>query len=167
MLGNPSIPALLFIGFVILQRLGELWLARNNTQRLLARGAREIGASHYPLIVALHAAWLAALLLFGWQAEVSVPWLVVYSALQLFRVWILVSLGARWTTRIIVLNEPLVRRGPYRFFSHPNYMLVVAEIFVVPMVLGLLPVALTFTVLNAAMLALRISKEGEALARLR
>ncbi len=159
-----SIPALLFIGFVILQRLGELWLARRNTARLMARGAREVGAEHYPLIVALHASWIAALLIFGWQAEVSLGWLAVYVVLQAFRVWILASLGARWTTRIIILDEPLVRRGPYKFVSHPNYMLVVAEIFVTPMVLGLVWVALVFTVLNGAMLALRISKESAALA---
>lgn len=159
-----SIPALLFIGFVILQRLGELWLARRNTARLMARGAREVGAEHYPLIVALHASWIAALLIFGWQAEVSLVWLAVYVVLQAFRVWILASLGARWTTRIIILDEPLVRRGPYKFVSHPNYMLVVAEIFVTPMVLGLIWVALLFTVLNGAMLAVRISKESAALA---
>ncbi|WP_421760020.1 isoprenylcysteine carboxyl methyltransferase family protein [Devosia sp.] len=159
-----SIPALLFIGFVILQRLGELWLARRNTARLMARGAREVGAEHYPLIVALHASWIAALLIFGWQAEVSLVWLAVYAVLQAFRVWILASLGARWTTRIIILDEPLVRRGPYKFVSHPNYMLVVAEIFVTPMVLGLIWVAVLFTVLNGAMLALRISKESAALA---
>lgn len=159
-----SIPALLFIGFVILQRLGELLLARRNTARLMARGAREVGAEHYPLIVAMHASWIAALLIFGWQAEVSLGWLAVYVVLQVFRVWILASLGARWTTRIIILDEPLVRRGPYKYVSHPNYMLVVAEIFVTPMVLGLVWVALVFTVLNGAMLALRISKESAALA---
>jgi methyltransferase len=92
-----------------------------------------------------------------------VAWLVVYIVLQLFRVWIPASLGAFWTTRIIVLDEPLVRRGPYQFVSHPNYILVVAEIFVVPMVLGLLAVAVIFAVLNAAVLAIRITKEAEAL----
>ena len=161
-----SAPALLFISFVIAQRLGELWLARRNTRRLLARGAHEVGASHYPLIVVLHTAWLVAMLVSGWRAEVSLGWLLVYALLQGLRVWILASLGARWTTRIIVLPEPPVRRGPYRFLSHPNYMLVVAEIFVVPMVLGLVGVALVFTALNAAMLALRISVENKALAGL-
>lgn len=162
-----SLPALLFIGFVILQRLGELWLARRNTERLMARGAREVGASHYPVIVALHASWIAALLVFGWQADLSLAWLAVYAVLQVFRIWILASLGARWTTRIIILNEPLVRRGPYKYVSHPNYMLVVAEIFVTPIVLGLLWVAVIFTVLNGAVLALRISREGAALAETR
>ena len=162
-----SVPALLFIGFVIIQRLAELWLARRNTQRLLARGAREVGAEHYPLIVAMHTAWIIALVVFGWTAPVSLPWLAAYVVLQGFRVWILSSLGERWTTRIIILDEPLVQRGPYRFISHPNYVLVVAEIIVVPMVLGLVWVAAIFTILNAAVLALRISREGAALAPLR
>lgn len=84
-----------------------------------------------------------------------------------FRVWILASLGTRWTTRIIVLNEPLVARGPYKFLPHPNYMLVVAEIFVAPMVLGLWGVALIFTVLNAIVLTIRIRAENKALRPLR
>lgn len=158
-----SLPALLFIGFVICQRLGELVLARRNTQRLLERGGYEVGASHYPFIVALHTAWILSLLVFGWQAEVSLGWLAVYAVLQGFRVWILSSLGGRWTTRIIILDEPLVRRGPYRFLPHPNYLLVAAEIIVTPMVLGLIWVAVGFTALNAAMMAVRIGAEGKAL----
>lgn len=164
MMADASMPALLFMAVVIVQRLAELWLANRNTRRLLARGAHEVGAEHYPLIVALHAAWLAAIVVFGWNAAVSVPWLIGYGILQVFRVWILASLGARWTTRIIVLNEPLVRRGPYRFMSHPNYVLVVAELIVVPMVLGLVWVAVVFTALNAAMLTIRITAENRALA---
>lgn len=157
------LPALAFIGFVVLQRLAELRLAQRNTQRLMARGAREVGGGHYPAIVALHSAWIVAIALFGWDSPVSLVWLAVYAVLQIFRVWILASLGERWTTRIIVIDEPLVRRGPYRFLSHPNYVLVVAEIIVVPMVLGLSAVAAVFTVLNAAMLTVRIRAESAAL----
>ena len=156
-------PALSLIAVVIVQRLAELWLARRNTRRLLARGGREIGATHYPLIVTLHAGWIAALLVFGWQTQVSLPWLVAYVGLQGFRVWILTSLGHRWTTRIIVIDEPLVRRGPYRFIPHPNYLLVVAELSVVPLALGLPLVALVFTTLNGLVLWLRISIENRAL----
>ncbi|MDB5613800.1 MAG: hypothetical protein JWQ22_1453 [Devosia sp.] len=166
-MGAVSIPAVLFIGFVVLQRLGELVLARRNTAALMARGGREIGASHYPLMVSMHTAWLLATAWFGWQAPVSLSWLAAYVVLQGMRVWILASLGSRWTTRVIILDEPLVVRGPYRFVSHPNYMLVVAEIIVVPMVLGLVWVAAIFTVLNAAMLALRISVEQRGLDQVR
>lgn len=162
-MGAASVPAVLFIGFVVLQRLAELVLARRNTTALLARGAREIGASHYPLMVGMHTAFILAVAWFGWQQPVSLPWLAAYAVLQVLRVWILASLGSRWTTRIIILDEPLVRRGPYKFVSHPNYLLVVAELIVVPMVLGLIWVAGVFTVLNAAMLALRISVEQRGL----
>jgi len=152
-----------FLAIVIAQRLGELIWARQNTARLLAGGAREVGAAHYPLIVALHAAWLAALLYFGWDAPVSVVWLAVYAALQVFRTWILASLGRRWTTRIIVTDEPPVTAGPYRYVRHPNYMLVAAEIAVVPLALHQLAIAIVFSVLNAAALAIRISIENKAL----
>lgn len=156
-------PAILFLSFIVSQRLIELVLARRNTTRLLKRGAIEVGRRHYPLIIALHTAWILALIWFGWQAPVSLFWLVIYAALQLFRVWILASLGPRWTTRIIIINEPLVWRGPYRFLSHPNYLLVVAEIAVAPFVLGLTSVAIIFTALNALVLWLRISVEHKAL----
>ena len=160
-------PSALFIGFLAVQRLGELALARRNTARLLARGAREHGAAHYPLIVALHAAWLLSIAVFGWGEPVRPLWLAAFALLQGLRVWILSTLGPRWTTRIIVLDEPLVRRGPFRVLRHPNYALVVAEIAVAPMVLGLAGVALVFSALNAAVLTIRIRAENAALAPLR
>ena len=160
---SPSWPALALIAVVAMQRLVELAIARHNTTRLLAQGGREVGANHYPLIVALHAAWLAALLVFGWQNQMSLPFVAIYVLLQLFRVWVLLSLGDRWTTRIIVLDAPPVRRGPYRFVAHPNYLLVAAEIAAVPLALNLLVVALVFTLLNAAAMAIRIPVEQAAL----
>lgn len=158
---------LAFIAFLLAQRGAELILARRNTRRLLARGAVEHGAGHYPLIVALHAAWLAAICVFGWSNPVSPGWLAAFVLLQLCRAWVLASLGSRWTTRIIVLDEPLVRRGPYRWMRHPNYAVVVTEILVAPMVLGLWPVAAVFTILNAVVLRIRITAEARALAGLR
>jgi len=155
---------LLFLGIIIVQRLSELVIAKRNTARLLAKGAYEVGAAHYPVMVAMHSAWIACLLIFGYDETVALGWLAVFTVLQIFRVWILGSLGGRWTTRIIVLEEPLVVRGPSKYFSHPNYMLVVAEIIVAPMVLGLIWVAVVFTVLNAGMLWVRIGVESKALA---
>lgn len=157
----------LFLGFLVLQRLSELVIAKRNTARLLAQGATEHGASHYPVMVAMHAGWLAALFLFGWDETVSLFWLALFAVLQGLRVWILATLGPRWTTRVIILPEPLVARGPFRLMRHPNYTLVVAEIIVAPMVLGLWQVALIWTVLNAAMLWVRIGVEERALAPLR
>lgn len=159
-----STASVLFLTFIIVQRLSELVIARRNTARLMARGAVEAGASHYPLIVALHTAWVISLLVFGYDKAVSLPWLAVFAVLQCLRIWILAALGPRWTTRIIVVDEPLVARGPFRFVRHPNYMLVVAEILVAPMVLGLTWIALIFSVLNALVLAIRITAENKALA---
>jgi methyltransferase len=157
----------LILGLVTLQRLGELVLARRNTARLLARGAREVGAGHYPLIVALHAAWLIGLWILLWRlsgVEVSWPWLAVFIVLQGLRVWIIATLGPRWTTRIVVLpGAPLVSGGPYRFVSHPNYMVVAAELFVLPVAFGLVWYAIVFSVLNAAVLWIRIRAEAAAL----
>ncbi len=161
---DASLPALAFVAFIVAQRLGELWLARRNTARLLARGAHEVGAAHYPMMVTLHASWVAALIVFGYDKVVSLPWLLVFGVLQVFRVWVLTSLGERWTTRIVVLDAPLVRHGPFRFMRHPNYAVVTGEIAVAPMVLGLVWVALAFTILNAAMLSVRIRAENDALA---
>lgn len=152
------------MAFVTLQRLSELVIARRNTARLLAAGAREVGASHYPVMVAMHSAWLAVLWFTVGGRPISLPLLAVFAVLQLLRVWVLATLGPRWTTRIIVTPEaPLVKRGPFRFVRHPNYMVVTAEIAVLPLTFGLVWVALLFTVLNAAMLTVRIGAENRAL----
>jgi methyltransferase len=157
--------AAIVLALVTLQRLGELVLASRNTRALRARGAVEVGAGHYPFIVALHAAWLAGLWVLGWDRPVNLAWLGVFIVLQLLRVWVIASLGRRWTTRIIMLpGEALVRRGPYRFVSHPNYMVVAAEIAALPLTFGLGVYALVFSLLNAAVLYVRIHAENRALA---
>ena len=153
----------LFLAFIVVQRLAELVISKRNTAALMATGAREVGAGHYPVMVALHSAWVLCLLVFGHAEEIHPLWLALYAVLQVFRVWILGTLGPRWTTRIIVTDTPLVTKGPFRFIPHPNYTLVVFEIFVAPMVLGLLWVALVFSLLNAAMLYHRIRVEDGAL----
>lgn len=156
--------AALLLALVTLERLAELWLARRNTAALLARGAVEVAPGHYPLIVALHAGWLAALWIWGSGQPVQGGWLVLFLLLQVGRVWTLATLGPRWTTRIIVLpGAPLVARGPYRFVSHPNYIVVIGEIAVLPLCLGLPWVALVFSLLNAAVLTVRIRAEATAL----
>lgn len=162
-----SLPALLFLAFIIVQRLSELVIAKRNTAKLLAKGAREVGARHYPLVVSVHVAWLLSLIVMGYNNAITMPWLYIFAVLQVFRLWILISLGSRWTTRIIVLKEPLVKKGPFAFIKHPNYLLLVLEIFTAPMVLGLFPIALLFSGLNGAILALRIRVEDEALLDLR
>jgi methyltransferase len=156
--------AAIILALVTLQRIGELVLSRYNTGRLLARGAIEIGANHYPLVVAVHAAWLIALWVWGRDQDVNLVALSLFVALQGVRLWILATLGSRWTTRIIVLpGEPLVASGPYRYFSHPNYAVVTAEIALLPLALHLPLLALVFTVLNATVLVIRIRVEARAL----
>jgi methyltransferase len=157
---------IIVLALVTLQRLGELWLSNRNTRRLLARGAKEVGRSHYPLIVAIHALWLAALWWLAPGRAVSLFWLAIYVLLQIARIWAIASLGERWTTRIIILpNAPLVRRGPYRFVSHPNYVVVAAEIAVLPLAFGFWGLAIVFSLINAAVLWIRIGEENRALGR--
>jgi methyltransferase len=155
----------IILAAVTLQRAAELFVSRHNTRKLMARGAIEVAPGHYPLIVAVHAAWLISLWVFGRHQPVNVVALGGYFVLQGFRVWILRTLGQRWTTRIIVLpKQPLVSAGPYRFLSHPNYAVVAGEIAVLPLVLNLPLLAIIFTILNAAVLAIRIRAENRALA---
>ena len=158
-------PAYMVLALVTLQRLGELLLAERNTRRLLVRGAHEVGRSHYPFMVAVHAGWLIALWLLGPGPPIHIVPLIIYVALQFARIWVIATLGERWTTRIIILpGEPLVRHGPYRWLDHPNYLIVIAEIAVLPLVFGLPIVAAFFSVLNAIVLWVRAREENEALA---
>jgi methyltransferase len=152
------------LALVTLQRLGELALARHNTARLRARGAIEIGARHYPLLVLMHTAWLAALWVWGRDQNVDLVALSAFIVMQGLRLWVLVTLGERWTTRIMVLpGAPLVNSGPYRYLSHPNYAVVAAEIALLPLALHLPWLALVLTILNAAVLTIRIRAEQRAL----
>lgn len=152
------------MAFVTAQRLAELAIDRRNTARLLAAGAWEVGARHYPAMVAMHASWLAALWFTVGSRPVDVALLAVFAVLQLLRVWVLATLGPRWTTRIIVTGgAPLVKKGPFRFLRHPNYTVVTAEIAILPLVFGLVWIAVLFTLLNAAMLYVRIRAENGAL----
>lgn len=151
---------------VALQRLAELAYARRNQARLLAAGGREVGAGHYPLLMLVHAGWLAALWL--WvpaDAPVHWPLLALFLLLQLARLWVVASLGRYWTTRIVTVpGAPLVRRGPYRFLRHPNYLVVALEIAILPLAFGAWAIAILFSLLNGTLLAWRIRVEEAALA---
>jgi len=158
------IAAIAVLAFVTAERLAELFLAKRNTARLLARGAKEIAPAHYPLIVALHAAWLGGLWLLAWDRPIQWLWLALFVVLQILRVWVLATLGNRWTTRIVVLpGAPLVKTGPYRLLNHPNYAVVIGEIAVLPLAFGLPWYALAFSILNGVILFIRIRAENTAL----
>ena len=160
--GTPQIVVLL----VAAQRLAELVVAQRNTKRLLQEGGREIGSRHYPLFVLLHGGWLVAMfLLIPSNAPVSLLPLAAFVVLQFLRVWIVATLGRFWTTRIITVpGAPLVRRGPYRFLRHPNYVVVIGEIALLPLAFGAWQIALLFSLLNLALLWHRIRIEDAALA---
>lgn len=155
----------LTLGYVTLARLVEMRIARANTARLLAQGAHEEGAGHYPVIIAMHLGWLASLWALAPGRAVVWGWLGLFALLQPLRVWVMAALGARWTSRIIVVpGETLVRSGPFRFTAHPNYAVVVGEIASLPLAFGLVWVALVFSLANAVMLTIRILAEDAALA---
>jgi methyltransferase len=154
------------LGLVALQRLVELAHTHSNTARLRRRGAVEADAGGYPLFVLLHAGWLGSLAFFVPPAT-SPNWLLIalFAVLQLGRIWIIASLGRYWTTRIITLPDaPLVRTGPFRYLRHPNYLLVAAEIAVLPLAFGAVAVAATFSALNLMLIARRIRIEERVLA---
>ena len=152
------------MALVTFQRLAELVIASSNTRHLREAGGVEISRSHYPAMVALHTSWLSILWLAVGGHPVNLPLLGLFVLLQVLRIWVLLTLGRRWTTRIIILpGAPLVTSGPFRFLRHPNYCVVVGEIAVLPLVFGLFWIATIFSLLNAAMLWVRISAESRAI----
>ncbi len=160
---------LVAVGLVSLQRLLELGLSRRNECLLRARGAVERGEGHYPLLVALHVLWLLSTLVEGilrgpelWP----VP-LALFLLVQPLRYWAIFTLGEYWNTRILVVpGAELVRRGPYRYLKHPNYVVVAVEILTFPLIFGAWITALVFSALNAALLHVRTREENRALAEL-
>lgn len=162
-------PVLAVTVLVALQRLTELVIARRNTSRLVAQGAVEHGAGHYPLIVLLHAAWLVSLPFAVPADRWPDPWLLgAYLLLQPARYWCIASLDGHWTTRILVVpGTSPVRRGPYRWLRHPNYLVVAVEIALLPLAFGAWFTALLYSALNGALLlGLRIPCEARAWAGL-
>ncbi|HUI18737.1 MAG TPA: isoprenylcysteine carboxylmethyltransferase family protein [Alphaproteobacteria bacterium] len=159
-------PLYVILALIVCERLAELAIAARNTKRLLAAGAVEHGRGHYPLFIALHAAWLGTILLaVAPDQPVVWPLIWLYGLLILARVWVMASLGRRWTTRIVILpGAPLVRHGPYRLLRHPNYAIVVAEIAVLPLAFGAWRTALVFSLLNLLLTSYRIHVEDAALA---
>jgi methyltransferase len=158
-----------FVALIALQRVLELLLSRRHERALRAKGAYERGAGHYPAIVGLHAGWLISMFLEGWVqgAELSILWpfwLALFVVGQALRYWAILSLGERWTTRVVILpGVPLVERGPYKHLQHPNYLAVALEIFSAPLIFDASFTALAFTVLNVGVLLLRIRTETSAL----
>lgn len=158
-----------FIGFVIMERLLELAIARRNEMWMKGQGALEYGQNHYRFMVLMHLFFFVSIILekLFFHREISPYWpllLVVFFLLQLGRVWVITSLGRYWNTKIIVLpNAEVIRKGPYRFIKHPNYFVVTLELVVIPLLVEAYLTALSFTLLNMVMLAIRIPAEERAL----
>lgn len=153
------------VGFVALQRLAEVAWSNHNIRSLKAKGAIEAGSGHYPLFFLVHGSWLLAILLLTPASTPVEPWaLLLYGILQVGRLWVLLSLGGYWTTRVITLPEqPLIRKGPYRFLRHPNYLIVACEIALLPLAFHDLVIAVSWSLANGALLMWRIHVEDAAL----
>jgi methyltransferase len=155
-----------------LQRLLELSYSRRNERRLRARGAVERGAGHYPLMVAIHSMWLVSTLVEGLLRGPEIPawWpvpLAVFLLVQPLRYWAILSLGQNWSVRVLVVpGGKLVKSGPYRYFLHPNYVVVAVEVLTFPLIFGAWITAIVFTLLNTALLYVRIKSENRALREL-
>lgn len=157
----------LILGLVAAQRIGELFLDRSNTAALLLQGGEEHGEEHYKFFIILHSAWLMSLLVWVALINAEPNWILLclYLVLQAGRLWVLRTLGPYWTTRIITVpTAPLITSGPYRFARHPNYLVVVCEIALLPLIFGGWQIALVFSILNAALLRVRIHAEDTVLA---
>jgi methyltransferase len=162
---------LCILSAVALQRLAELLYSNRNTKKLLTEGGKEVGQSHYPVMIAIHTGWLFTITTFVVLADtrsvdelIIWPLIGVYGLVQLGRFWVLYSLGRYWSTKVIDLPEaPLIRKGPYRWIKHPNYLIVVLEVALLPMALQMWGIALVFSILNAGILAWRIQVENRAL----
>jgi len=158
---------ILFISFVILLRMGELILSKSNEKWLLQNGAVEYGNNHYPFIVALHILFIISLIIEYYTKQTvsfNLFMLLFYVTLIVFKTWVIVSLGKCWNTKIYhIPGMPLVKKGPYSYFKHPNYLIVVAEIAVIPLIFHLYFTAITFTLLNTILLFIRIKEENKAM----
>ena len=158
---------ILFILFVILLRIGELLLSKRNEKWLLKNGAIEYGEKHYPFIVVLHVSFIVSLI-FEYSVQQTPSYslflLVFYFLIIVFKTWVILSLGKFWNTKIYhIPNIPLIKKGPYKYFRHPNYMIVIGEIAVIPLVFHLYYTAIAFSILNAIMLFVRINEENKVL----
>ena len=172
--GSPPVPAPVwalasFLAVLATQRVSELRLSAVNTKRLVTRGAREHGSRHFPLIVLVHVLFplcmVAEVAVLGARPErFWALWLGLWLAAQALRYAAIRTLGERWSVRILVLpGEPLVRRGPYRFMRHPNYLAVMVELLVAPLIFGAWRTAVVISLLNLVALRIRIRAEEVAL----
>ncbi|MGG1675205.1 isoprenylcysteine carboxyl methyltransferase family protein [Neobacillus sp. NRS-1170] len=163
------LPFTLLFSFIIFQRIVELLVAKNNESWMMQRGAIEFGEGHYRFMVLMHSLFFISLLLekLLFNRGLSIVWpliLIIFVLAQLFRIWVIASLGRFWNTKIIVLPDaPAIRKGPYRYMKHPNYFVVTIELLVIPSLFSAYLTAFLFMIINAIMLDIRIREEENAL----
>ncbi|QFF99764.1 isoprenylcysteine carboxyl methyltransferase [Psychrobacillus glaciei] len=159
----------IIIFLVIIQRITEVFIAKQNEKKMLAQGAYEVGASHYPYMVTLHVSFficlIAEVLVFNRGISPLFPlFFLIFLIVQALRIWCLRSLGSFWNTKIIILpGAHVVTKGPYLYLKHPNYVVVCIEIALLPLIFQAYITAICFTLLNLAMLSVRIPLEERAL----
>ena len=157
------------VGFIIIQRIVELLVARNNEKWIKSKGGYEVGANHYPYMVAIHIGFFISLIIefMVFAQTVSRFWVLLFAlfiSLQIMRAWVIASLGRFWNTKILVLpGAHVVKKGPFHFIRHPNYVVVTSEIIVIPLMFEAYFTAIVFTLLNLIILSVRIPKEEAAL----
>ncbi|WP_325048681.1 isoprenylcysteine carboxyl methyltransferase family protein [Peribacillus glennii] len=162
----------LFISILVLQRLVELSIAKKNENWMKEQGAIEFGKSHYPWMVLMHIGFLSSLILeVMLNRFVTAPlwpvWLAIFILAQACRIWVIISLGKFWNTKIIVLPESdITAKGPYKYMKHPNYLVVAVEIIVISLLFDAFITGILFTLLNLWMMAVRIPEEENALGNL-
>lgn len=157
----------LFITFIIVLRIVELIIARRNEKWMRAQGALEYGQAHYPFIVALHSLFFVSLIVeytFSDKQHFDPILILVYLLVVTVKFWVIGSLGKYWNTKILrIPNAVLVKKGLYKYIKHPNYILVVAELLLIPLCFQLYFTAIVFGLLNALMLSVRIKEENRVL----
>ena len=159
----------IILSIVIVQRLLELVIAKRNEKNMREKGAYEVGASHYPLMILLHVSFFASLLievsyLHLTPSPLFLIFFVMFLCVQGLRIWCLTSLGSFWNTKIIILpGVNVISKGPYKYLRHPNYLVVSIEIALLPLMFQAYFTAVCFTILNAIMLSIRIPTEERAL----
>ena len=147
-------------------RIIELIYSNRNYKRLIARGGKEYGHSHYFLFFIIHTAWIGSIFFFiSGENQPNFPLLFLFFILQILRVWVILTLGPYWSTRVISHeNFPVITNGPYRWMKHPNYAIVACEIFILPLIFGSWAIAIIFSILNGILIYFRIKAETRALA---
>ncbi|HYK91817.1 MAG TPA: isoprenylcysteine carboxylmethyltransferase family protein [Acidobacteriota bacterium] len=161
-----------FVALLLAMRATELLIARRNGRWAREQGGVESGARHYPIMVGMHCLFYVSLVAehhfnpMGWNALWPL-WLGILALVEALRVWLILSLGRFWNTRIIVIpGGRRVAKGPYRFVRHPNYVVVTLEILLIPVICGAYLTALAFSIANALVLRTRIREEERALRQL-